>query len=176
MRRGRCTPSSVSRQAVCTSPKIPATTTVRAGVELLGVDLAEATQHGSAPLPSALRASLLGLLDQHGVVLLRRQCLDDDELYRVSASFGRLEKPAAVWDLCATTTPASLSVHSSQGGSDTSLFSCRSPDYEELLYISNLNSPSGDFVGKQQDSGEQGCARLSSRLATPGFEEDDVQR
>ena len=68
-------------------------------MEVLGVDLAEATQHGSAPLPSALRASLLGLLDQHGVVLLRRQCLDDDELYRVSASFGRLEKPAAVWDL-----------------------------------------------------------------------------
>ena len=42
----------------------------------------------------------------------------------------------------------------------------RSPDYEELLYISNLNSPSGDFIGKQQDSAEQGCARLSSRLTT----------
>ena len=35
----------------------------------------------------------------------------------------------------------------------SSLFS-RSPDYEELLYISNLNSPSGDFIGKQQDSAE----------------------
>jgi len=45
------------------------------------------------------------------------------------------------------------------------LFS-RSPDYEELLYISNLNSPSGDFIGKQQDSAEQGCARLNFLLAT----------
>ena len=42
----------------------------------------------------------------------------------------------------------------------------RSPDYEELLYISNLNSPSGDFIGKQQDSAEQGCARLNFLLAT----------
>lgn len=83
------------------------------GVEVLHVDLA-------AQLPPA--GQILELLDEHGVLLFRRQCLHDDDLFRFSASLGRVEEPAAYWD--------------------------HSPDFKEINYIGNLNSPEADVANR----------------------------
>lgn len=83
------------------------------GVEVLHVDLA---QH---PLPAE---QVLELLDEHAVLLFRRQCLHDDDLFRFSASLGRLEEPAAYWD--------------------------HSPDFKEINYIGNLNTPKADVANR----------------------------
>jgi alpha-ketoglutarate-dependent taurine dioxygenase len=55
------------------------------GVEVRGVDLAE-------QLPPA--DELLDLLDQHGFLLFRRQCLHDDQLHAFSSSLCHFPSPA----------------------------------------------------------------------------------
>ena len=83
------------------------------GVEVLHIDLAK-------QLPPAQQ--VLGLLDEHAVLLFRRQCLHDDDLFRFSASLGPVEEPAAYWD--------------------------HSPDFKEINYIGNLNSPDADVTNR----------------------------
>lgn len=84
------------------------------GLEVQGVDLSE-------PLPAGLSAELDDLLAQNGVLLFRRQLLEEDDLVRFASDFGELE-----------TTIYSKGV---------------SPYNPKVIYISNLKYPNGGNLG-----------------------------
>lgn len=94
------------------------------GVEVLNVDLSQMNE--------GLAAAIMDALVEHGLLLFRRQSLDDDEIYGVCSALGPVEEPAA------------LKYHS--------------PKYKEINYISNLMDdtarPIGGLTNKtDQDEG-----------------------
>jgi taurine dioxygenase len=84
------------------------------GLEIHDLDL-------SQPLPDSVSAALDGLLAQHGVLLFRRQLLNEEDLVRFAGGFGQLE-----------TTIYTKGV---------------SPYHREVIYISNLKYPDASNVG-----------------------------
>ncbi len=83
------------------------------GVEVLHVDLARIDE----PLADALMDAMV----EHALVLLRRQSLDDTEIFRLCSAFGPVEEPAAKRS--------------------------HSPGHKEINYISNLSDGEGRMIG-----------------------------
>ena len=83
------------------------------GVEVHDIDLTE--------INAEMAESILDAANEHALLLFRRQCLHDDDIYNLSAALGPVEEPAA------------LSNHS--------------PGFKEVNYISNLNNAEGTFIG-----------------------------
>ncbi|MEM7134201.1 MAG: TauD/TfdA family dioxygenase [Chloroflexota bacterium] len=83
------------------------------GVEILNVDLAE--------IDGAIADALLTNLQQHALLLFRRQSLHDEDIHRLSAAFGPVEEP-----------PAAKDNHS--------------PRFKSVIYLGNINSLDGTMI------------------------------
>ena len=84
------------------------------GLEIQNLDLSE-------PVAKEVTAELDHLLAQHGVLVLRRQLLSEEDLVRFAGSFGELEKTIYTKGV--------------------------SPYHAEVIYISNLKYADGGNVG-----------------------------
>ena len=92
------------------------------GVEVLDVDLTQ--------IDDAMAEAILDGVNEHALLLFRRQSLHDQDIYRLSAALGPVEEPAAKVN--------------------------HSPDFKSVNYISNLNDVDKTFVGNPIDTGDGG--------------------
>jgi len=84
------------------------------GIELHGLDL-------SKPLADGIETQMDDLLARHGVLVIRRQLLSEEDLVRFAGAFGELESTIYTKGV--------------------------SPYHREVIYISNLKYPDGGDVG-----------------------------
>lgn len=83
------------------------------GVEVLNVDLTK--------INDGMADDILITLQEHALLLFRRQSLHDEDIYRLSAALGPIEEPTAAQDN-------------------------HSPSFKSVIYLGNINSLDGTMI------------------------------
>ena len=83
------------------------------GAEVLDVDLTQIDKH--------MAEAILSAVQEHALLLFRRQSLHDEDIYRLSAALGPVEEP-----------PAAKDNHS--------------PGFKSVVYIANINNTDRTFI------------------------------